>query len=189
MPPKLDQKISDAIFKLAARHTWHEITFDQIAKAAKIPAKQIKQRYADTNALLPLMVAAISGATMKTLGNPDKRAALHDRLFEALMARFDVLQKHREAILNLAAAAHRDARVARHLARAQMQAIKSTLLWADEISDSGNFSLSSTVLWVVYLASFRVWKNDETLDMSKTMAALDRYLRLAMRVLNCHARL
>ena len=63
-----------------------------------------------------------------------------------------------------------------------------SLAWMLEVAGigSGGFSGSARVkgLAVVYAATFATWLRDETEDMSKTMAALDRNLARAERFIS-----
>ena len=57
------------------------------------------------------------------------------------------------------------------------------MLEAAGISASGPFGLLRTKgLLAVWLAALRVWLADDSNDLSRTMAALDRYLRRAERL-------
>ena len=57
------------------------------------------------------------------------------------------------------------------------------MLEAAGVSVSGVFGAARVKgLVVVYANAFRVWLNDSTEDMAKTMAALDKGLRLAERM-------
>src|SRR5208283_4486841 len=107
---KPDKKIAEAALQLAASRGWRGVTLEHIAKATKIPQTRIKALYADRDAILPLLVDFISAKAISVLSKPDKTSPPHDRLFERMMARFDVLQEHRKAILSIAAAARGDSR-------------------------------------------------------------------------------
>jgi AcrR family transcriptional regulator len=172
---KLDKKIAETALRLAASRGWQGVTLERIAKAAGIPSARIKARYADRNAILPVLVDYVSAKAAGVSGKSDRASPPRDRLFEAAMARFDVLQAHRKAILSIAA----DSRTAVILASAQIRVMKNILERAGLARKSGDANLKAIALWGIYLAAFRVWCGDETLDMSKTMAALDRYLHCA----------
>ena len=177
-----DAKLCEAALRVAASHEWQKVTLEQIAKTAKISVAQIQKRFADPNAILPLIVDELSAQPLKAVGKPDRKTTAHDRLFEILMARFDVMQTWRKAILSIAAAVRHDPRMAFILAPPQIRAMKQTLDFAGFASVGACSKLTPLALWAVFLATFRTWTSDETPDMSRTMAALDRYLRYADRV-------
>jgi AcrR family transcriptional regulator len=177
--PNFEKKICEAVLKLATRQAWGSLTLGQIAKATKIPVSQLKKLFADTNALLPALVDYISLQTASSVGTPDLSAAAHDRLFEVMMARFDVLQLHRKAILNIIAETKRNPSLVRHLLPAQSEAMQLMLSLAGFQSAGPKQSLAITGLLVIYGVVLWSWEKDESADMSKTMARLDRYLRFA----------
>ena len=105
-----------------------------------------------------------------------------DRLFEVLMSRFDSLGEHRDAVSALCRDLQGDPLAAISLGPT---ALISTgwMLEAAGISVNGPFGLLRTKgLLAVWLATLRVWLADDSPDLSRTMAALDRYLRRAERV-------
>lgn len=174
-----DRKICEAALRLAASHGWGHVTPDRVARAAKISVARIKSRCADPDALLSLIVDCVSAESFAACDKPDTKTPPRDRLFDAMMARFDFLQAHRKAIGSIAAAARRDPRMGPILASAQIKAMKKTLAFTGLAVAGPCGNLTPFALWGVFLAAFRVWQGDETLDMSRTMAALDRYLRYA----------
>ena len=178
---KSDQKICEAALRLAALQEWDKVTLEQIARAAKIPARDIKARFTATADILPLIISNVTLESFKACGKPKGAASAHERLFDTLMARFDQLQKHRKAILSISRAALRQPNLPLILLPAQLDTMKKTLEFAGIKTQKTCDTFASIGLLGVFLATFRVWKEDETLDMSKTMAALDRYLRYTDR--------
>ena len=175
-----DRKIAEAALRLAAGG-WEKVTLEQVAKAAKIPAAETKKRFADTADLLPLIVGYVTHQAMSLARKPTAATPLHDRLFDALMARFDVLQNHRKAFLSLAESGCQQPKIALKVLPAQHAAMQETLKFVDARGTKFCNNLPPLGLMAIYMAAFAVWRRDEALDMSKTMAALDRYLRYAAR--------
>jgi ubiquinone biosynthesis protein COQ9 len=177
----LEKKCALAALCLTAAQGWENVTFDRIARTAKIPVATVKKHFAAKNDILSAIVRNVTEEVAVNLGKPDRHASPRDRLFEVLMARFDVLQKYRTAILNIMSESRRDSAMLCALLPAQSQAMRHILKLAG--FERYQFPQQKTVtlggVGLVYLATMRVWQKDETLDMAKTMAALDRYLRLA----------
>lgn len=169
-------KISAAFLRLVARKGWDGVTVVAVAKQAGISPASFKKRFAEPVEIIPLVVDGVTrealAASEAPAGNP------HDALFDLMMARFDVLQKNRKAILALADAARRDRPLAIALGRSVWEAIHTTIDAAEINAPSR--SLSALGLTAVYGWAFWTWRQDKTRDMSKTMAALDRALKLAL---------
>ncbi len=105
----------------------------------------------------------------------------HDRLFDILMARFDVMQKHRTVIINMAKAARHDRALTLALGRATIDGTYRIIDTA-KISNPPRPVLAAGIT-AIYGWAFFAWQRDTSRDMAKTMAALDRGLRLASKAL------
>lgn len=176
---KQDTAITEAALRLAAAHGWNKVTLEQVARAAKIPLHKIRKRFSGTAEIVPLIVHGVTQKSLKACARPKGDASAHERLFDVLMARFDQLQNHRKAILSIAGAGWRQPNLLLILLPAHGEAMKRTLKFCQLGSGQACNALAPFGLSAVFLATGRVWMEDETLDMSKTMAALDRYLRHA----------
>lgn len=179
---KQDDKISAALLQLAAQKPFEKITLEQIAKTAKITLPEFRKRFQNVRDVVPLVVRQITKAAFAAVEKPDVSAPLHDRLFEMLMARFDQLQKSRRGILSIMEAARHDPRMMMILLAEQNKAMNKVLHYCRLDLDQVCEPFIQTALHTIYLSTVRVWKSDETLDISKTMSALDRALRLSQKL-------
>jgi len=105
-------------------------------------------------------------------------------LFDILMERFDVLNDHRDGIVAILESFKMDPKQAvislPHLCRSM-----TWMMEAAGMNTNGFVGAAKVAgLSVVYLNVVRVWKNDSTEDMSKTMAALDKSLGRAEQCAN-----
>jgi ubiquinone biosynthesis protein COQ9 len=177
----LDAKIADATLRLAGKKGWDALDFDVISKAAKIPASQLCGQFRDKNAMLPAIVKFIDQRTAKALGKPDKRASPRDRLFEVLMARFDILQEYREGIVAILNNGIKNPAIGRYLLPAHCNSMRQ-ILAASGISMPGSEKkLITAGFLAVYYRTICYWKKDSSPDMNRTMAVLDQGLRFACK--------
>jgi ubiquinone biosynthesis protein COQ9 len=174
-----EKKICIAALRLSSSRGWKNVTLELIAKAAKVPSVQMKKRFAGKNDVLVAIMHFVTDKAVAAAGKMDRHSPPRDRLFDLLMARFDILQKHRKGILGIMAWASRDSGIMCVLLPAQKQDMQKILAHAGLDQEGLGQPLAVMGLWIIYLAALRVWRQDETLDMAKTMAALDRYLRYA----------
>ncbi|MDX2027360.1 MAG: hypothetical protein SFW62_01840 [Alphaproteobacteria bacterium] len=183
MPKKattnIEKKLTDAALKLAARREWNLLTLEEIARTAKLPLAQVKKLFPGTDAILPAIVGSMDAQTAAAFGKAGPQGAPHDRLFEVMMARFDALQEHRRAILGIIASARRNPKLARPLLPAQLQAMEKMLTLARLKPGGPAAPLAAAGLLAVYAFALCSWRGDNSSDMAKTMAALDRALRHA----------
>lgn len=127
---------------------------------------------------------AILGACLRhfdriALGGPtpDKGDKPKDRLFELLMRRFEALRPHRKAIRSIAWDSIGDP--AALLALKRLLISMGWMLEAASVPTAGLAGLvRRRVLALAYLSVLVVFLRDESRDLSKTMAALDRRLSL-----------
>jgi AcrR family transcriptional regulator len=177
--PKQDAVIAETALRLAAAHGWNKMTLKQIAHDAKIPQQKIETRFSRTSEILPLIIQNMTQKSLKACAKPKRTASVHERLFDVLMARFDRLQTHRKAILSIVSAVRQQPDLLLILLPAHADAMKATLKFCQVGAGQTCNALMPFGVSAVFLSASRVWMEDETLDMSKTMAALDRYLRHA----------
>ena len=170
-------KIANAALNLAAAKGWKSVTLDAVAKSAKLSAATVKEHASLPHHLIPLIAEMIDREAFKqkTTGAP------HDVLFDLLMARFDILQKHRKAILSMAEAARHDRVLSCALIRATTDGAYR-LIAAAALKHAPPRPALAAGLTAIYGWAFFVWRKDESRDMAKTMAALDRALRLSGKI-------
>jgi len=114
----------------------------------------------------------------------DPDIPVRDRLFEAMMLRFDALNRHRDGVRA----------VLRDLPRNPVSAIGALPVLGRSMARTLNAVGESTAplfgplrvkgLAVVWLATLRVWMTDDSPDMSATMKALDENLNRAEELAN-----
>lgn len=178
MKPSERDRVLKTLLQLAERQGWSKITFKKLALASKTAEEKIRASYPSVEDLIPDLVPYFSALAAKgmergTAGN------VHDVLFDALMARFDVLQTHRKAVTGLRVHVKKDARLWSRIAQAEKKAMHAILAHAGIGAAGPRGCARLAGLMLVYAAALQVWLHDEAVDISKTMAALDKYLRWA----------
>ena len=176
-------RIFAAAMDVAVRIGWRRAALADIAEAAEITLAELHAKYKDKAAILRGLVdyadaKVLEGAAKK----PDPETSARDRLFDVLMRRFEALRPYREG---LAAVAREGGGVGVADAICGAQRMLRSFAWMLEAAGigSGGWAGSCRVkgLAVVYAAAFATWLRDESEDMGKTMAALDRNLGRAER--------
>lgn len=172
----MEKKLCAALLRLAATRHWGTLTLDIMARAAKVPVATVTKRFADKTALLRVLAAYIDD---EAIGRSGKLSGtVHDCLFDLLMARFDVMQEHRKAILALARAIKSD-KIALRVCLPVPMASACRLLDAAKVESKLPRPVTAAGLMAVCAWAFCVWQKDDSRDMAKTMAALDHGLRIA----------
>lgn len=166
---------------LVAEQGWRAVTLGRIAQASGLPLSALYGQYASKTDLLTAYARRVDLAMLAALGAPGPApadaAAMKDRLFEAVMARLDALNPHKEAIRVLMRELPGDpVALACFLNRGLRQGL-DWMLAAAEL-DAGGIAgaVRRKVLGGIYLDTLRVWLKDDGADMAATMAHLDKRL-------------
>jgi AcrR family transcriptional regulator len=182
MPKRNDRpaRVVDAALRLAAARGWHAISLADIAAEAGLTVLQLYAHFRSKAAILEgfhrrIDAAVLSGTEAEAAERP------RDRLFDTIMRRFDALNPHKAAISGMA----RDAWSDPLATLCTVPTLLHSMGWMLEISGVPASGVAGTLraklLLGIYLSVLRVWLADESPDMMKTMAALDRRLRQAER--------
>ena len=166
-------KISHAALRLASEKGWAQVTLESVAKAVKTPIAVLKAHFRSTADLAPVIAEVLDREAFAAQGKP--AGTPHDILFDLLMARFDVLQKNRKAILSMAEAARQDRALSCALVRATLAGLYRVIDAAK--LDAPPRPILAAGLSAVYGWAFFVWRKDDSRDLAKTMAAVDRGLQ------------
>jgi AcrR family transcriptional regulator len=192
-PPKrsapkgdVNNRIIDAALGLTVSRHWGDIPLADIAREAGLPLGQVYASYPSKSAILSgfarrVDIAMLEGAADWAAEKP------RDRLFDAIMRRFDALAPHKPALRNLL----RDARAGQVPVIPAGVQFGRSMTWTLEAVGAPATGLRGAVrvrlLGVVYLTVLRTWLDDDSEDQARTMAVLDRRLRGVERWLGLSA--
>lgn len=165
---------------LSAARGWSELTIADVAKAARIPLKDVEFYAPDKGALLVLLWHHVDDQACSV--EIDKGQPTRDRVFDSLMNRFDVLQGMRHGLVPILRDFYKSPCDIVGLFPHLLGPIGQVMAAADVDATGIGGGLKTIGLSVVYLNSLRVWMDDDSEDLSKTMAALDTSLYRAERV-------
>ncbi len=176
-----DTPLFDAIWTVVATEGWRGLSAPRLATASGVPEAELLSRFRCRTDLLGFLTAHVDEAVVAGTV-PDPAASPRDRIFDLLMRRLDVLQPHRAGVLALVNQVRRDP----VLGAAMLSPLRrsmSRMLDAAALDSSGPAgSLRAIGLAGVWLQTLRAWAGDETLDLTQSMAALDRALERAEQV-------
>ena len=109
----------------------------------------------------------------------DESLTVRDKLFELIMARFDVIEDNRDGVLSILNSMKLDPKTVLY----SLPHLCRSMAWVLEGVGENTSGIKGTAkiigLTGVYLKTLRAWINEESADMSKTMASLDKGLAQA----------
>ena len=171
-----DDALIGAAFDLAAREGWSRVSVAAAARSAGLPLDRARARFPTRASILMKFGSAADQLALSDV--PDSGPS-RERIFDVIMRRFDALQANREGVLALLRALPFDPGTALLLGAATRGSM-GWMLEAAGLSASGlRGRLMAQGLVAVWLYTLRAWTQDDSPDLSGTMAALDRALARA----------
>lgn len=171
------RRIVDAALRLAATEGWRDLGMARIAEAAGVSLAELHAAFPIRGCILDAFIRRIDEQVLAA-GPADSSDGVRDRLFELLMRRFDALAPHKAAV----AAILRDI-IDPSVGLVGLPALARSMAWTFEAAGIPVTGLGGLLrvqgLALIYANAARVWLRDDTADLAKTMAALDKGLRRA----------
>ncbi len=173
------ERMVDAALALAQTKGWGGLSMAEIAAAANVPLADALRVVPSKTSILRAFSRQVDAEVLDAVEDEIGDEPARDRLFDVIMSRHDVLMPHKPALRAIARDLAGDPGA---LLSALSPAIES-VQWMLEAADLDTSGLRGAVrvraVGVIYAANLRVWLNEESEDMAKTMADLDRRLRRA----------
>jgi AcrR family transcriptional regulator len=163
----------DAALRLAGKRDWGNITLADVAKEAGLTLSVLSQMFECREDIICAYGRRVDADVLQSFeGSGSER----DMLFDILMERFERLNRDRRAVLSILKASCTDPKQLvislPHIARSMAWMCEAcgieTQGWKGAARVAG--------LTGVYVWALRSWRDDESSDMGKTMATLDRAL-------------
>jgi AcrR family transcriptional regulator len=170
-------RIRQAALDLAAAQPWDQLTLAAIAARAEVSLAELARHYSSKQDILLAFAREIDGALLKSLETDPVEGEPHDRVFDVVLRRFELLAPHKAALRSIAAAPAAGPQEWLNLLNATLQS-QSWILAAARLEAKGmRGDLQKLGLARIYADALRVWLADDDPGLARTMAALDRKLR------------
>jgi AcrR family transcriptional regulator len=169
--------IIDAALRLAAEKPWPEITPADIAGASGVSLADLAEHVSGKSQILEAFARRIDSRLLASLAGDPVEGDAHDRLFDIVLRRFELLAPHKAAIASIAKAPA-DGPVEWLNLLTSSLVTQGWLFAAADIKLSGlTGDVAKLGLAKVGADTLRIWLEDDDAGLSRTMAALDRKLR------------
>ncbi|MGB0749131.1 MAG: hypothetical protein ACPGO3_10325 [Magnetospiraceae bacterium] len=177
------EKVISAVLDIIEEDGWAAVTMAAAARRASVPLAEVRAAFSDRQAVLDAYLSGIDQAVLEATAQDEVTdESPRDRLFDVIMRRFDALAPRKAALQNLLMAATRDPAIS-ICGSGRLATSMRWMLEAAGLCAAGPVGALKTVgMAALYASVFRVWLKDESPDMSKTMAALDKALDRAERL-------
>ncbi|HEY5107858.1 MAG TPA: TetR family transcriptional regulator [Caulobacteraceae bacterium] len=162
------ERATAALLALAGERRWSEISLRDVAERAELPLPDLYDLADGKAALLAHLSARFDRAALETAATPN--SDVHDRLFDATMARLEVMGPDRAALIAIARGG--GAAIALHLPRTAR-----AILEAAGVEATAPRLAAMTAVWA---RTVQVWRDDEG-ALNRTMAEIDKRLKQMRR--------
>jgi AcrR family transcriptional regulator len=167
-PPAADailERAGAALLALGAERPWSQITLRDIAARAGLSLSELYARSPGKSALLSRLSIGYDAAALATAETESDD--VHDRLFDAVMARIEAMEPDRGALIAIAREIPALA-LAPHIARTAR-----AILEAAGVEATAPRRLAMAAVWARVA---QVWRDDEG-ALNRTMAEIDQRLK------------
>jgi ubiquinone biosynthesis protein COQ9 len=170
-------RIRQAAFALAERRPWHEITMAAIAQQSELSIAAVMRDAPSKAAILRDFSRDIDEAMLLVFEKYPAEGEAHDRLFDVIIRRLEIMQPYRTVIGSVLKRRIGDPGEAAIM----LQSVAATVGWiaaAAKVEEEPAWqSLGRIGLGRAYVKAVTAWVGDDDPGLSRTMAALDRALR------------
>lgn len=168
-------KIINAALDLAAQGKWELVELSDIAQSAGVEYGDAFELFDEKTDILAAYDRRVNRRAIEA-ADLGEDTSCREKLFDLLMERFDILNEDRVALLNIMRSFKGDPKEA-ILSAPHLGKSMSHILGAAGMSTKGiSGALRVTGMIGLYLYVVKTWKEDDSADMGKTMAALDKAL-------------
>jgi AcrR family transcriptional regulator len=183
---RVRDRILDAALELAQEHGWANLRLYQVAERADLSLAEVGAEFRDQDALANAWFARALAALESVSPEDVAGRPAPERLHAAVMCWFDTLAPHREVTVKMLEAKlylshpHHWVPMIFDLSR-----LVHWFLDAARIASTGRGrQLAEVGLTVIFLASLRVWRRDDSVGQERTrlylrrrLAASDRWMK------------
>jgi ubiquinone biosynthesis protein COQ9 len=170
-------RIRQAAFALAERTDWHEISMAAIAGQAGLSLSLLMRHAPSKSSILQDFSRDIDEAMLLVFERYPAEGDAHDRLFDVILKRLEILQPYRGVIASVVKRPRADGVEAMRLLQSLSDSIGWMVSAARVEQEPAWQSLGRLGLMRAYLRVLSVWSKENDPGLARTMAALDRALR------------
>lgn len=179
-------KIVQAAFEKTSEQGWKHLSLSDIASALDMPLSDLRLYIENKTDIIAIYNKNLDSKVLANLAEMDliSEIPVKDRLFDIMMERFDLMNQDRDALSNIVRTLNPDPiNMLENCMR-----LKNSLTWMLEAAGLDTNGVKGKVrvkgLAVIYLVTLKTWLEDDSPDLSSTMARLDKLLKQAEQAAN-----
>lgn len=166
-----------AALELAAEGGWKAVTFTAIAERTGLSLADLRRDFTCKADILRVFQAEIDAEVLAKAKAATAEQSPRDRVFDMVMTRFEAMTPYKPALRRISAALYCHPAEAAQLLPSSLASQYWMLAGAGAKLDGPGAGLRVAGLASIYAKVFRVWLDDSSPGLDRTMAALDRRLK------------
>lgn len=181
---KIRNAILAAALDVAAIHPWEFVAMRQIADSANLDVTEVTNRFQNKSDIVAAIIDALDTEVEDVFPVVDEDASMRDRLFDVLMERIELANQNRAAHISF----FKSFGWTKESSIADITLLRSSMTrmakCAGLDTDGLLGGLQLAGLSLAYLWVLLTWTHDNSPDLGKTMAEMDRTLGRAESLMN-----
>ena len=159
---------------------WEEFSLEKLSTKEKIPINDLKVFFKCKNSIVDKFSRMIDKNIESKLRIDDfKDSSKKDILFELIMMRFDEMEGFKGSLVKILDVSKNKPLLISIITKNVMNTMDFFLELSDSYNNYAFDFLKKNFLFFIYSITFKTWLSDDTEDLSKTMAELDKLLSTA----------
>jgi ubiquinone biosynthesis protein COQ9 len=170
-------KAIQAALELAAEGGWRSVTFTAIAERTGLGLADLRRDFTCKADILKAFQAEIDAEVLAKTKAAAPEQSPRDRVFDMIMTRFEVMTPYKPALRRISSDLCCHPAEAAQLLPSTLASQYWMLAGAGAKLNGPGVGLRVTGLAAIYAKVFRVWLDDSSPGLDRTMTALDRRLK------------
>ena len=179
MKKNINKKISyiKLAFKLIEEKGWNDFSLEKLAKEESIKMEDLIFFFKDETKLIESFSEMIDEQVIKEVDlNEFNQNSVKDNIFELIMIRFEMLSPYKKSLDILLKQLKYEPKTLKKLTKKIFNSLDLFLEISNAKSNYVFDFLKLNIMFIIYGYTFKIWLEDDSEDMGKTMAEVDKWL-------------
>ena len=164
-------------FKLIEEMGWNNFSLEKLAKKESIKIEDLNFFFKDETELIENFSEMIDEQVIKEVDlNEFNQNSVKDNIFELIMVRFEKLDPYKKSLDILLKELKYKPKILNKLTKKIFNSLDLFLEISNAKSNYVFDFLKLNIMFIIYGYTFKIWLEDDSEDMSKTMAEVDKWL-------------
>ena len=164
-------------FKLIEEMGWNNFSLEKLAKKESIKIEDLNFFFKDETELIENFSEMIDEQVIKEVDlNEFNQNSVKDNIFELIMVRFEKLDPYKKSLDILLKELKYKPKILNKLTKKIFNSLDLFLEISNAKSNYVFDFLKLNIMFIIYGYTFKIWLQDDSEDMSKTMAEVDKWL-------------